>query len=163
MNRLSGAKLQKKDGFRQTEAVFVYRGKQRKGNSLSAALECRTCSNQCLTCFVASELSEVLNETASQIFCFFVPLCSISISIARIQDIRINTRQFCRYNEIEVRDNLCRSFVDRTVQDSIDDTSCILDRDTFASTVPTCVDQISLSTGHFHFLNQFFAVFCWVQ
>ena len=102
--------------------------------SLCMLLQFRTSSNQLLTSFVASELSEVLNETASQIFCFFVPLCSVSISIARIQDIRINTRQFCRYNEIEVRDNLCRSFVDRTVQDSIDDTSCILDRDTFTST-----------------------------
>ena len=99
--------------------------------SLCMLLQFRTSSNQLLTSFVASELSEVLNETASQIFCFFIPLSSVSISIARIQDIRINTRQFCRYNEIEVRDNLCRSFVDRTVQDSIDDTEQILHRAAF--------------------------------
>ena len=78
----------------------------------------RTSSNQSLTSFVSSELSEVLDETTSQVFSFFVPLSSVSVSITRIKDLRINTRQFSRNNEVEVRNNLSRSLVDRTVQDN---------------------------------------------
>ena len=163
MNRLSGAKLQKKDGFRQTEAVFVYRGKQRKGNSLSAALECRTCSNQCLTCFVASELSEVLDEAASQILSFFFPLASAFVSITRVEDLRIYTRQFSRNYEVEERNYLGRSLVDRTVEDSVDDTTSVADRDTLACTVPASVYQVCLSTNFFHLLNQLFCVFSRMQ
>ena len=131
--------------------------------SVKFRLQFRTGSNQLLTCFVTSELSEVLDETTSQVFCFFVPLSSVSVSVTRIKDLRINVRQFCRNNKVEERKNLSRSLVDRTVQDSIDDTTSIADRDTFTSTVPTSVNQVCFSTGLFHLLNQFFSIFSRVQ
>ena len=90
-------------------------------------LQFRTGSNQSLTGFVTCELSEVLDETSCQVFCFFFPLASTFVSVARIKNLRINTRQFCRNNKVEVRNNLCRSLVDRTVEDSVDDTTCIFD------------------------------------
>ena len=82
-------------------------------------LELRTSSNQCFTSFVTSELSKVLDETASQVFCFFFPLASTFVSVARIKDLRINVRQFSRNNEVKERNNLSRSLVDRTVKDSV--------------------------------------------
>src|SRR5699024_5632547 len=92
-------------------------------------LELRTSSNQSLTSFVASELSEVLDEATSQVFCFFFPLASAFVSIARIKNLRIYIRQFSRNHEVEERNNLRRSLVDRTVEDSVDDTTSIFDRD----------------------------------
>ena len=86
--------------------------------SLCMLLQFRTSSNQLLTSFVASELSEVLNETASQIFCFFVPLCSVSISIARIQDIRINTGWNGTGKRISIKDT--RGIIDAILDGSID-------------------------------------------
>ena len=131
--------------------------------SVKFRLQFRTGSNQFLTCFVTSELSEVLDETTSQVFCFFIPLSSVSVSVTRIKDLRINTRQFCRNNEIEVRNNLSRSLINRAIQNSIDDTTSIADRDTFTSTVPTSVNLICFSTSLFHLLNQFFSILSRMQ
>ena len=49
------------------------------------------------------------------------------------------------------------------VEDSVDDTTCITDRDTLACTVPTCVNQVCLSTRLLHLLNQLLSVLSWVQ
>src|SRR5699024_3436068 len=68
-----------------------------------------------------------------------------------------------RNHEVEERNNLRRSLVDRTVEDSVDDTTSIFDRDTFAATVPTSVNQVCLSTNLVHLLNQFFCIFSRMQ
>jgi hypothetical protein len=45
------------------------------------------------------------------------------------------------------------------VEDSVDDTTSIADRDTFACSVPTSVNEISLSTALLHVLNEFLSIF----
>ena len=72
-------------------------------NLFYSALELRTSSNQLLASFVASELLEVLDEAASQVFCFLFPLASAVVSVARIEDLRIYARQFGRNYEVEAR------------------------------------------------------------
>ena len=62
-----------------------------------------------------------------------------------------------------IRDSLSRSLVDRTVKDSVDDTTSIFDRDTLAATVPASVYQVCLSTYLIHLLNQYFCIFSRVQ
>ena len=49
------------------------------------------------------------------------------------------------------------------VQDSVDDTTCIADRDTLAGTVPAGVDQVSLGTALLHLLDQLLSILCRVQ
>ena len=61
--------LKKKKGISRRRYLFPY------VSNFIVRLELRTSSNQSLTSFVTRELSEVLDETASQIFCFFFPLC----------------------------------------------------------------------------------------
>ena len=96
-------------------------------------------------------------------FAFFVPNFCIGIRVARIKDVRIYARQFCRHNEVEVRNCFCRSFVDRSVENSIDDATRVANRNTFARSVPTGVDQICLCTDFFHSLHEFFRIFCRMQ
>ena len=127
------------------------------------ALELRTCSDESLTSLVASELSEVLDEAASEVFCLLFPLSSVSVSVARIEDVGVNTGELCGHYKVEVRDNLCGSLVDRAIEDSVDDATGILDRDTLAGTVPTCVYEVCGSTVSLHLLNQLFTVLCGVQ
>ena len=49
------------------------------------------------------------------------------------------------------------------VEDSVDDTTSVADRDTLAGTVPTSVHQVSLSTALLHLLNQLLSILCWVE
>jgi len=51
----------------------------------------RTSSYESLTCFVSSELGEVLDETASEILSLLFPLASALVSVARIEDVGVNT------------------------------------------------------------------------
>ena len=53
--------------------------------------------------------------------------------------------------------------VDRTVEDSVDDTTSVADRDTLACSVPASVYEISLSAALLHLLYEFFSVLGWVK
>ena len=75
-------------------------------------LEFRTCSYESLTSLIAFVLNEVLDEASSEVFSLLLPLSSVSVCITRIEDVRVNTLQLCRNNEVEVRYCLCRSRVD---------------------------------------------------
>ena len=110
-------------------------------------LELRAGSYKSLTCFVRRIFVEVLDEASSEIFCFLLPLSSVLIGVARIEDSRINTRQSGRNLEVEERNLLRRSGEDVTTEDSVDDTTGVADRDTLAGTVPTGVNQVSLCTN----------------
>ena len=69
-------------------------------------LELWASCNECFTCLVGGVLSEVLDETTSQVLSFLFPLSSVSISVAWVEDSRINTWQ-CSWNlEIEEWDLL---------------------------------------------------------
>ena len=88
-------------------------------------VQLRACGYQSLACLVGGVLVEVLDEAACQVFCLLGPLCSVCIGVAGIEDLGINTRKLGRNLEVEDRNVLGRSLLDRTVEDSVDDT-CLL-------------------------------------
>ena len=45
----------------------------------------------------------------------------------------------------------------------VDDTTSVADRDTLASTVPTSVDEVSLSAALLHLLHELLSILCGVQ
>ena len=126
-------------------------------------VDLRTSGNKRLACLVVLILVEVLDEPRSQILCLFCPYRNIRICVPRIQDACVNAWQLCRNLEIEVRNRLCWSILDITIQDCINDTTRVLDRDTLACAIPTCVDQIRLGTALFHSLDQFLGILCWMK
>ena len=126
-------------------------------------LELRTSCNESLTSLVSLILLEVLDEAGSEILSLLLPLSCVSISVARIEDVGVYAVELCRNNEVEEWDSLCWSSVDRVVEDSVDDTTSVADRDTLAGTVPTSVHQVSLCTALLHLLNQLLSILCWVE
>ena len=109
-------------------------------------VQVRTCCNECLAGFVVLVLLEVLDEARCEVFGFGVPLFCICVGIAGIKDLRIYAGKLGRNLEVEDRKGLGGSLKDSTVEDSVDDTTGIFDRDTFAGTVPTGVHEVSLGT-----------------
>src|SRR5699024_9378859 len=75
------------------------------------------------------------------------------------QNLGSYTRQLGRNFNVEVRDLLGRSFQDIAVQDCIDDTTGIANGDTFSSSVPSCINQVSFRAALLHSLNQFLSIF----
>ena len=59
---------------------------------IETILKFRSGSNQSFSGSISLELSKVLDETTSQIFCFFIPLSRICISDTRLKNFRINAR-----------------------------------------------------------------------
>ena len=81
---------------------------------------------------VAFVLGEVLDEAASQIQSLGLPLGSILVGVARIEDGGIDTGQLGGNLKVEVRDLLGGGLVDSAAQDRVDDTAGILDGDALA-------------------------------
>ena len=129
----------------------------------SLRLELRTCCDESLAGFVASVLHKVLLEACCQVFSLLLPLCCVSISIARVKNICIHALKLCGNSEVEDRNVLCRSIEDSATEDSVDDTACVADRDTLACSVPAGVYEVCLGTALLHLLNQFLSVLCGVQ
>src|SRR3712207_821920 len=127
------------------------------------SLELGTCCYECLTGFVAFVLLEVLDEACCQVLSLFFPLCCVSVSIAWVKDVGVNAFELCWNYEVEVRNSLGGSFVDGTAQDSVDDTTCITDRNTLAGSIPTSVYQVSLGTVLLHLLYQLLSILGWVK
>lgn len=109
------------------------------------------------------ELLEVVDEHFGELVGFLGPFSGICVSVARIEDLRINAREFGRDGEVEDGELLGGSGQDSAVEDSVDNAAGILDGDTFAGSVPACVDEISLGTALLHALNEFFSIFGGVQ
>ena len=130
---------------------------------MESRLELWTSCYERLTEVVTSELSEVLDETACEILSLLLPLASALVSVAWVEDSWVNAWELSRNYEVEVRDSLCRSIVDRTVEDSVDDSASVLDRDTLTCSVPTCVHEVCLSTNLLHSLNELLTVLSWVE
>ena len=114
--------------------------------------------DQSLAVLVAFVLCEVLDEAASQILCLLLPLGSVSIGVAGIQDSGIHAGQLGGNLEVEVGDLLGGSLVDGTAQDGVDDAAGILDGDALAGAVPAGVHQVSLGAAGLHLLHQFLSV-----
>ena len=111
-------------------------------SAVGSSLELRTGCYESLASLVAFVLLEVLDEASGEVLGFLVPLSGISVGVARIEDTSVNAFELCGNLEVEVRNTLCGSLEDSATEDSIDDTTCILDRDALASAVPTGVHQV---------------------
>ena len=66
--------------------------------------------NQSLAFFVAGVLGKVLDETSSQILSLGLPLGSVGIGIAGIQDVGVNAGQLGGNSQVEVGDGLVSAF-----------------------------------------------------
>ena len=126
-------------------------------------LELWSSGNECFTSFVVLVFDEVLDESSCEVFCFFFPLCGISVGITRIEDVGINAFELCGHGEVEVGDGLRGCLIDGVVEDGVDDAACILDGDALSCSVPTGVNEVGLGSALFHSLDEFFCIFCWVQ
>lgn len=116
-----------------------------------------------LACAVAFVFDEVLDEPCSEVLGLNFPVSSICICVAWIENIRINACKLCRNYEVEVRDSLGRSAVDAVIEDSVDDTTGITDRDTFSGTVPASVYEVCLGTALLHVAYEFLCILCRVE
>ena len=135
--------------------VFVYVSAMLGGSFL----ELRTGCNQCLACLVGRVLVKVLDEAGCEVFSLNFPLSSVFVRVTRIEDSRIYARQSGRNLEVEERNLLRRSGENVAAEDRIDDTTGIADRDTFARSVPTGVNEVCFRAGFLHSLNQLLCVF----
>ena len=96
---------------------------------------------------VAFVLGEVLDEAASQIQSLGLPLGSILVGVAGIEDGGIDAGQRGGNLKVEVRDLLGGGLVDSAAQDRVDDAAGILDGDALASAVPAGVDAFNLMSS----------------
>ena len=78
----------------------------------------RTGADQGLAGFVGLVLLEVLDEAGSEILGFGLPLGSVCIGVARVEDVGVHAREFGGNFEVEVRDGLGRGLVDAAVEDA---------------------------------------------
>ena len=123
-----------------------------------ARLRFRACFDESFARFGNGVLREVLDESAGEVLSFIFPDRSVGVGVARIEDSGIDSGKSGRDFEIEVRDLLGGSFVDRARKDSVDNSAGILDRDTLAGSVPAGVDEVSLRARSVHLFDEFFRV-----
>ena len=106
-------------------------------------LQLGTSSYKSLTLLVGGELREVLDKATCEILGLSVPLRSICIGVAGIQDCGVYAGQCCGHLEVEDRNLLGLCLVDRAIEDSVDDTTSILNRDTLACAIPTRIYKVA--------------------
>lgn len=121
-------------------------------------LELGTSCYERLTCGIELELLEVLDEHLSKLGSLLSPLLGVSVSVAGVKNLGIHAGEFSGNSEVEDRNLLSGSSKDRTVEDSVDDTTSVADRDTLACTVPTCVHEISVRIVSFHLLHELLSI-----
>ena len=122
------------------------------------SLELGTSLYEGLSSAVGLVLVEVLDEPSCEILGLLLPLCGICIGVARIEDAGVNSFELGRDGEVEERDLLGRGGVDAVVEDGVDDTTGVADRDPLAGTIPAGVHEVSLCTALLHPLDEFLGV-----
>ena len=127
-------------------------------SSISLCLGLRTCRNQSLAGCIAFILHKVLDETLCEILCLLVPLLAVRIGITRIKDSRIHTRKLGRHLKIKERKLLGRCLQHVAVQDGIDNTSRVLNRNSLAAAVPAGIHKVCLCTALLHALHKLFRI-----
>ena len=98
-----------------------------KCSDLTRKLHLRTCTYQSFACRIALVFCKILDKSCREVFSFFFPLGSISISISGVENVFVNARKLCGNFKVEVRDFLCGCIFDVAAQNSVDNTSCIAD------------------------------------
>ena len=87
-------------------------------------LQLGACCDQSLTLVVAGVLLKVLDEAGGQILGLGLPLGSVCVGVAGIQDAGVNAGQSSGNFEIEVGDLLGLSLQDGAIQNEIGRASC---------------------------------------
>ena len=81
-----------------------------------------------------------------------IPLRSLSVCVARIEDLGVYAWELGRNFEVEDGNLLGGGVVDCAAEDGVDDAAGVLDGDTLASAVPAGVDEVCASAaGDFTF------------
>ena len=78
-------------------------------------LKLRACRNKSLSSLVALIFRKILDKSSREVFCFFLPLGSVRISVARIKDAGIYPWELCRDFKVEVWDLLRRRILNIAV------------------------------------------------
>ena len=78
----------------------------------SRALQLRACGDQSLAGLVAFVLGEVLDEAGSEVLGLDVPLGSVGVGVARVENVGGDAGQLGRDLKVEVRQLLGGSLVD---------------------------------------------------
>ncbi len=101
---------------------------------------------------------EVLDEPSGEILGLLLPLSGIGVGVARIKDASVNSLENSRNCEVEERNLLGRGLVNAMVEDGVDDTAGVADRDPLSGSVPTRVHQVSLGATSLHPLDKLLSV-----
>ena len=125
---------------------------------VNCILELGTGLYEGLSSLVGLVLVEVLDEPSGEVLGLLLPLCGIGIGVARIKDSGVNPFKDGRNREVEVRDDLGRSLVDAVVEDGVDDSAGVADRNPLACSVPSGVHEISLGSALLHPLYEFLGI-----
>ena len=120
--------------------------------------ELGTSGNKSLAGLVVLVLLEVLDEACCEVLGLNFPFCGIGVGVAGIKNRGINTGKFGGNLEVKDGELLGRSCEDGTVEDGVDDTAGVADRDTLAGSVPAGVYQISLGAALLHLLDKFLGI-----
>ena len=101
---------------------------------------------------------EVLDEASGEIPCLLVPNCGIRVGVARIENAGVYALENGGHFEVEVGDGLGGRLVDRAVEDGVDDSAGVADRDALAGSVPSGVHEVSLGSALLHPLHELLGV-----
>ena len=101
---------------------------------------------------------EVLDEPSGEILRLLFPLCRISVGVAWIEDMGVDSLQLRRNYEVEVRDGLGRDGVDAVVEDGVDDSTGVADGDALSGSVPAGVYEVCLCAALLHLLYELLSV-----
>ena len=115
-------------------------------------------ATKALPALVVLILLEVLDEACCEVLGLNFPFCGIGIGVAGIKNRGINTGKFGGNLEVKDGELLGRSCENGTVEDSVDDTAGVADRDTLAGSVPAGVYEISLGAALLHLLDKFLGI-----
>ena len=121
-------------------------------------LQLRAGGYESLSCLIAGELLEVLDEASGEILGLNLPLLGGSIGVAGIEDVGVHLVELGRDGKVEVRDGCGLSLVHAAVEDAVDDGAGILDGDTLAGTVPAGVHEVSGGAYFLHSLDELLTV-----
>ena len=128
---------------RNPDKTFV-KGSGLSSYQLPIIVSGSTTNDKDITVHIAhdSDTLKVLNEACSEILRLLLPLRTACIGITRVEDLRIDARQFCRHLEVEIRNLLRRCAVDRTVLNGVNDAARILNGDALPRTIPARIHEI---------------------
>ena len=125
--------------------------------------EFRAGVGEALAGLVGLEFLEVVDKHLGEFLGLLVPFSGVSVSVAGIENRAVYTGELSWDNEVEEGEHLSGSLLDVAVEDIVDDTAGVRNRDTLAGTVPAGVNEVSLGVVGHHLLNELLSIFSGVE